>query len=59
MWACAWTAFVSMIFLFPTVQPVTPINMNCTPPLPSPYVLCLAGVGHCGVEFELWVESES
>ncbi|ETS82118.1 Amino-acid permease 2 [Pestalotiopsis fici W106-1] len=27
-WACIWTAFVSVIFLFPTAMPVTPDNMN-------------------------------
>ncbi|EFX04269.1 amino acid permease [Grosmannia clavigera kw1407] len=27
-WACTWTAFVSVIFLFPTVRPVTADNMN-------------------------------
>jgi len=28
IWACLWTAFVSIIFLFPTVRPVTALNMN-------------------------------
>ncbi|GAB7337319.1 hypothetical protein MBLNU457_g2676t1 [Dothideomycetes sp. NU457] len=28
IWACAWTAFVSVIFLFPTAYPVTADNMN-------------------------------
>ncbi|CAK7243576.1 MAG: polyamine transporter tpo5 [Sporothrix thermara] len=27
-WACCWTSFVSVIFLFPTVRPVAPDNMN-------------------------------
>lgn len=27
-WACCWTAFVSVIFLFPTVRPVAADNMN-------------------------------
>jgi LPXTG-motif cell wall-anchored protein len=27
-WACIWTAFVAIIFLFPTVRPVTGENMN-------------------------------
>jgi amino acid transporter len=28
IWACIWTLFVSIIFLFPTIRPVTLINMN-------------------------------
>jgi LPXTG-motif cell wall-anchored protein len=28
IWACCWTAFVSVIFLFPTIRPVTGDNMN-------------------------------
>ncbi|KAB5535165.1 amino acid permease [Coniochaeta sp. 2T2.1] len=28
IWACAWTSFVSIIFLFPTVLPVVADNMN-------------------------------
>lgn len=28
IWACVWTAFVSIIFLFPTVYPVAPDTMN-------------------------------
>ncbi|PSR80932.1 amino acid permease [Coniella lustricola] len=28
VWACAWTAFVSVIFFFPTVMPVAADNMN-------------------------------
>lgn len=28
LWACIWTAFVSVIFVFPTSVPVTPENMN-------------------------------
>ncbi len=27
-WACCWTAFVSVIFLFPTIRPVAADNMN-------------------------------
>ncbi|ORY68703.1 amino acid permease [Pseudomassariella vexata] len=27
-WACIWTAFVSVIFMFPTVMPVDPSTMN-------------------------------
>ena len=27
-WACIWTLFVSIIFLMPTIRPVTPNNMN-------------------------------
>jgi len=27
-WAVIWTAFVSIIFLFPTIRPVTGNNMN-------------------------------
>jgi amino acid transporter len=27
-WACCWTVFVSIIFIFPTSMPVTPLNMN-------------------------------
>jgi len=27
-WACLWTLFVSIIFLLPTIRPVTAINMN-------------------------------
>lgn len=29
MWACAWTAFVSIIFLFPTARPVTADTVSC------------------------------
>ena len=28
IWAVIWTAFVSIIFLFPTIRPVTGNNMN-------------------------------
>jgi hypothetical protein len=28
IWAVTWTAFVSIIFLFPTIRPVTGNNMN-------------------------------
>jgi hypothetical protein len=28
IWAVIWTAFVSIIFLFPTIRPVTTLNMN-------------------------------
>jgi hypothetical protein len=28
IWAIIWTAFVSVIFLFPTIRPVTGDNMN-------------------------------
>ena len=28
VWACTWTLFVSIIFLFPTAMPVTPNTMN-------------------------------
>jgi len=28
VWACVWTAFVSVIFVFPETMPVTPQNMN-------------------------------
>lgn len=27
-WACTWTLFVSIIFILPTIRPVTPTNMN-------------------------------
>ena len=27
-WACLWTLFVSIIFIFPTVRPVTALTMN-------------------------------
>jgi amino acid transporter len=27
-WACIWTLFVSIIFMLPTIRPVTAINMN-------------------------------
>jgi amino acid permease (GABA permease) len=27
-WACIWTLFVSIIFIMPTIRPVTPNNMN-------------------------------
>lgn len=27
-WACIWTVFVSIIFIMPTIRPVTPNNMN-------------------------------
>jgi hypothetical protein len=27
------TVFLSVIFLFPTIQPVTVENMNCNPPI--------------------------
>lgn len=30
-WACLWTLFVSIIFLLPTVRPVTAITMNYAP----------------------------
>jgi amino acid permease (GABA permease) len=32
IWACAWTSFVSVIFLFPTFRPVEPNNVSS--PLP-------------------------
>jgi len=38
IWACLWTSFLSVIFLFPTFQPVTVENMNYA-------VVVLAGVG--------------
>ena len=28
IWACTWTLFVSIIFILPTVRPVTPDTMN-------------------------------
>jgi amino acid transporter len=28
IWACTWTLFVSIIFILPTIRPVTAINMN-------------------------------
>ncbi|KAK5167607.1 polyamine transporter tpo5 [Saxophila tyrrhenica] len=28
VWACIWTFFVSIIFIMPTIMPVTPANMN-------------------------------
>ena len=28
-WACIWTLFVTIIFLLPTVRPVTAINVSC------------------------------
>ena len=28
IWACTWTLFVSIIFLLPTIRPVTGLNMN-------------------------------
>ena len=28
VWACLWTLFVSIIFIFPTVRPVTALTMN-------------------------------
>jgi amino acid transporter len=28
LWACTWTLFVSIIFILPTIRPVTPDNMN-------------------------------
>jgi hypothetical protein len=27
-WACLWTLFVSIIFILPTLRPVTPLTMN-------------------------------
>lgn len=33
-WACMWTAFVSIIFLFPTAMPVTPDNVSGRLPPP-------------------------
>ena len=30
-WACTWTAFVSVIFVFPTFMPVTPDNVSFSP----------------------------
>jgi hypothetical protein len=48
VWACSWTAFLSIIFLFPTYRPVTVLNMNCTSPVRRANVdavVVLAGVG--------------
>ena len=28
LWACAWNAFMSIIFLLPTIRPVTPENVS-------------------------------
>ncbi|KIW73982.1 hypothetical protein PV04_02055 [Phialophora macrospora] len=28
IWACTWTLFVTIIFILPTIRPVTPDNMN-------------------------------
>jgi amino acid transporter len=28
-WACIWTFFVSIIFILPTVRPVTAVNVSC------------------------------
>ena len=35
IWACVWTAFVSIIFLFPTAYPVTADNVSLQPYLQS------------------------
>jgi amino acid transporter len=29
LWACLWTAFVTIIFILPTVRPVTALNVSC------------------------------
>lgn len=29
IWACIWTMFVTIIFLMPTVRPVTALNVSC------------------------------
>lgn len=33
VWACSWTAFVSVIFFFPTVMPVAADNVCCSAPI--------------------------
>jgi amino acid permease (GABA permease) len=42
-WACIWTVFVSIIFLMPTIRPVTPDNMNYAIVFLS-FILFCAGV---------------
>lgn len=34
LWACCWTAFVSVIFFFPTTRPVTADNVSPNPSIP-------------------------
>lgn len=41
-WACIWTVFVSIIFLMPTIRPVTPDNMNYAVVFLAFILLCAA-----------------
>ncbi len=29
LWACIWTVFVTIIFILPTIRPVTALNVSC------------------------------
>ncbi|KAI1610672.1 amino acid permease-domain-containing protein [Exophiala viscosa] len=47
-WACIWTLFVSIIFLMPTIRPVTPDNMNYAIIFLAFILLCAAVFWYAG-----------
>ncbi|KAK4940994.1 polyamine transporter tpo5 [Elasticomyces elasticus] len=47
-WACIWTMFVTIIFLMPTIRPVTPDNMNYAIVFLAFILLCAAVFWYLG-----------
>jgi hypothetical protein len=50
----SWTCFVSVIFLFPTAQPVTVLNMNCIPDVSATDVDAVAVMAAVGLFAFIW-----